>query len=168
MDNGDYKEEVLQTSNTKLAAVFLLFGARLRKENPLVWCDEHQSREAFLRKAKPRTKVTFNFENGGIPATQILKAYEKDLSSLYASLESALATMSEAQRNAVRDAVSRVIARACREVLEKREFLIELIKSMPEDSKWDQIHAGNGSRIPFVRMGKQCSPEVRAHYLAKL
>src|SRR5215475_2346249 len=168
MENGNYHEELLATTNTKLAAVLLVFGAKLRKQMPLEWCDVHESRQAFLRKAQPRKQVTFNFENGGVPAAEIVKAYEKDLGALYASLESALAALNEQQKSTVRDAVSRIIARACRDALEKREFLVDLIKSMPEDSKWDQVHASGGAQAPFVRMGKRCSPELRAHYLAKI
>jgi len=174
-NNGqNYHEEALTTTNTKLAAVLMFFGARLRKQLPLDWSYVHESRENFLRHlenrntAKPRPRVTFNFENGTIPAAEIVRAYEKDLASVNANLEEAIASLPERQRQAVRDAVSRVIARACREVLENREFLVDLIKSMPEEAKWDEVYVGDGSKTPFVKLGRNSSPELRAQYLSKL
>jgi hypothetical protein len=172
--NGEYREEVLTTTNTKLAAVLLLFGARLKKQIPLDWTYVHESRENFLRHlenrngSKPKARVTFNFENGTVPAAEIVKAYEKDIASLQHALEQAINSLTDREKAAVRDAVSGIIARSCREVLEKREFLVDLIKSMPENSKWDEVYVGDGSRTPFVKMGRNSSQELRAKYLSKL
>ena len=174
MDNNGYREEVLATTNTKLAAVLLVFGAKLRKQVPLDWSYIHESRESFLRYlenpkvSKPKPRVTFNFENGQIPAAEIIKAFEEDFESLQIKLEEALEPLNNIQKNVVHDAISKVMARICREVLEKREFLINLINSIPENSKWDEVHVGDGSKTPFVKMGKNSSPELRSRMLSKL
>ena len=170
MENG-YQEQTLTTTNTKLAAVLLVFGAKLRRHLPLEWTDLHETREAFLRylenpaSSKPRQCVIWNFENS-VPAAQIIKAYEKDLDVLYAELERALAGLSEHQKNVIRDTCSKVIARTAREALEQREFLVKLLKSVPQSAKYDEVH--NGSKVPFVKIGKNSSPELRARMLAKL
>lgn len=170
MENG-YQEQTLTTTNTKLAAVLLVFGAKLRRHLPLEWADLHETREAFLRylqnpkSSPPKECVTFNFEYS-VPATQIIKAYEKDLDVLYAELETALEGVSEHQKNVIRDACSKVIARAAREALEQREFLVKLLKSVPQSAKYDEVH--NGSKHPFVKIGKNSSPELRAKLLARL
>ena len=174
MENNGYREEVLSTTNTKLAAVFMAFGARLRRQAPLDWSYIHDSRENFLRNledrrvAKPKPRVTFNFENGTVPAAQIATAYQQDLEVLNAELEKVLLPLAERQKQAVRDALSRLLARACREALEKREFLVELLKSVPENAKWDEVYVGDGSRTPFIKLGRNSSPELRAEYLSKL
>lgn len=163
-----YKEETLTTSNTKLAAVLLMFGAKLRRHLPLEWVDLHETREAFLKYLegsngqKPKQCVTWNIENT-IPARQIIDAYEKDLAGLYAELEMAI---EGGQKDTIKDACSRVIARAAREALEQREFLVKLLKSVPQSAKYDEVH--NGSKVPFVKIGKNSSPELRAKMLTKL
>jgi hypothetical protein len=170
VENG-YTKETLTTSNTKLAAVLLVFGARLRRHLPLEWTDLHETREAFLRYlenssvSKPKQCVVWNFENS-VPAAEIVKAYEKDLQALYADLEKALEALDDQQKNVIRDACSKVIARAAREALEQREFLVKLLKSVPQSAKYDEVH--NGSKVPFVKIGKNSSPELRARMLAKL
>ena len=174
MEDNGYHEEALSTTNTKLAAVLLLFGAKLRKQVPLEWSYVHKSRDNFLRNlqnpndSKPKARVIFNFENGTVPAAEIVKAFEKDFESLNSVLEDTLKPLTDLQKQAIRDAVSGVMACICREVLEKREFLVDLIKSVPEDSKWDEVHVGDGSRTPFVKMGKNSSAELRARMLSKL
>jgi hypothetical protein len=174
MEDNGYKEEALQTTNTKLAAVLLLFGARLRKKIPFDYSYIHESPKNFIQNSKnpnvskPKKRVVFNFENGIVPARDIVEAFEADYEVLDAVLEDSLMSLPDHQRKIIRDAISRTMVRACREVLEKREFLINLINSIPEDSKWDEVHAGDGSKSPFVKMGKNSSPELRAHFLSKL
>jgi hypothetical protein len=174
-NNGQgYREEVLSTTNTKLAAVLLLFGARLRHKVPLDYSYVHESRKNFIQHKKnenvsrPKKRVAFNFENGTLPAREIVKAFEGDIESLQAELEIAIESVPEHQKNLIRDIISKITARLCREVLEKREFLVNLINSVPEDSKWDVVQVGDGSTTPFVKMGKNSSPELRARMLSKL
>jgi len=165
---SNYKEEVLTTSNTKLAAVLLVFGAKLRRHLPLEWVDLHETREGFLKylqnpnSSKPRQCVVWNFENT-VPARQIVDAYEKDLAGLNSELEAAIET---GQKDAIKDACSRVIARACRDALDKRQYLIDILKSVPQSAKYDEVH--NGAKVPFVKIGKNSSPELRAQMLSKL
>jgi len=168
---SNYTEQILTTNNTKLAAVLLVFGAKLRRHLPLEWIDLHETREGFLRylknpnSSKPKQCVVWNFENS-LPAREIIGAYEKDLDTLQAELDLALAGLSEQQRDMIRDAISRVLARACRDALDKRQYLVEILKSVPQSAKYDEVH--NGARIPFVKIGKNASPELRAQLLSKL
>ena len=168
MIESGYRDEVLTTNNTKLAAVLLVFGAKLRRHLPLEWVDLHETREGFLKHlegangSKPKQWVTWNIENT-IPARQIIEAYEKDLGNLYAELEAAIEA---GQKDAIKDACSRVIARACRDALDKRQYLVDILKSVPQNAKYDEVH--NGSKTPFVKIGKNASAELRAALLSKL
>ena len=168
MIESGYRDEVLTTNNTKLAAVLLVFGARLRRHLPLEWVDLHETREGVLKYlegangSKPKPCVTWNIENT-VPARQIIKAYEKDLGDLYAELEAAIEA---GQKDAIKDACSRVIARACRDALDKRQYLVDILKSVPQNAKYDEVH--NGSKTPFVKIGKNASAELRAALLSKL
>ena len=168
MVQSNYKEEILTTSNTKLAAVLLVFGAKLRRHLPLEWVDLHETREGFLKNlqnpsaSKPKQCVVWNFENT-VPARQIVDAYEADLADLHTELEAAIDT---GQKDAIKDACSRVIARACRDALDKRQYLVDILKSVPQSAKYDEVH--NGSKVPFVKIGKNSSPELRAQLLSRL
>ena len=174
MNGNGYQEETLTTTNTKLAAVLMVFGAKLKKQVPLDWSYVHESRDSFMRNkqnsknSKPKARVTFNFENSTVPARPIVAAFEKDFESLQTELESLLGLLDKTQKDAIRDTVSKMMVRVCREVLEKREFLVNLINSVPEDSKWDEVYVGDGTTTPFVKMGKNTSPELRAKMLSRL
>lgn len=170
--NKTYQETVLFTDNTRLAAVWMVFGAALLRNCPLEWIDLHRSREAFLRyledptnpEYQPKPKVTFNFQEGNIPSKEITKAFESDYDQLDSKFEALLDGLSEKDKEEIRAAVSSLIARACHEVLLKREELVRLIKRVPHNAKFDKIISGG----KLVRLGKNCSPETRAHYLSKL
>lgn len=168
----NYQESILFTDNTRLAAVFLVFGASLNRSCPLEWVDLHKSRESYIRnledpgnpKFKPISKVTFNFDSGTIPEAQIVKAFETDYEKLQEAFEGLLEGLTDVNKEAIRTAVSQLIVRACHEVLLRREELVRLLKRVPHNSKFDQIKS-NGT---LIRMGKNSSPELRSHYLSKL
>jgi len=175
MDNGHETvaphDQALKTSDPQAAAVLMVFGARLHRYCPLLWLYVHESRENFLRnlenrdQCKPVSKRIFNFQNDTIPATEITKAIEKELEALQAELELLLAGLDRGLANQLRDCVSKLIARSCKEALVKRNELAHLIENMPETAKWDYVK-GFGKR--FVQMGRNSSAELRAHYLSKL
>lgn len=168
----NYQEFVLATDNTRLAAILLIFGAKLRKSCPLEWIDLHRSRESYLKNLEdpsdpeyqPKPKVTFNFDHNGIPAAQIVKAFGDDFEKLNSDFEALIFSLSPDQRDQIRALVSQLITRACHEALLKREELVRLIKRVPRNAKFDQISSGKR----LVRLGKNCSPELRSHYLSKL
>jgi hypothetical protein len=169
MDAGH--DQALKTSDPQVAAVLMVFGARLSTQCPLVWLYIHESRDNFLRnledktQCKPVLKRIFNFENDTVPVSEITKAIEKDLESIQAELELLLVQVDRALVNQLRDCISRLIARSCKEALVKRNEIAHLVQSMPETAKWDYI---KGFEKRYVQMGKVSSPELRAHYLSKL
>jgi hypothetical protein len=171
--NGqNYQEDLLSTDNTRLASIFLMFGAALHRNCPLEWVDMHRSRESFIRNLEdpsnpeyqPKPKVTFNFYSGSVNGPQVVEAFDAEYSKLEAEFEVLIASMPEPEKKALRAAVSQMITRACHETLLKREELVRLIKRVPNNSKFDQV--SSGQRI--VRIGKCSSPELRARYLSKL
>lgn len=167
-----YNEAILSTDNTRLAATLLVFKAALLRNCPLEWVDIHRSRESFLRNLEhpenpdyqPKPKVTFNFYEGSVPGREIVKAFETELDQLQKEFELTYVNLPEGQRREIEGAVSRLIARACHEVLLRREELVRLIKRVPHNSKFDQISSGK----ILVRLGKNSSPELRSRYLSKL
>jgi len=165
------QQQALKTTDPQVAAVLMVFGAKLCEECSVTWLYVHESRESFLRnvedktQCEPEKKRIFNFENGTIPATEIIKAIGTDLESIQAELEMLLAQLDKGLANQLRDCVSKLIARSCKEALVKRNEIAHRIEAMPESAKWDYIK-GFGKR--FVQMGKISSPELRAHFLEKL
>jgi hypothetical protein len=181
-ESSGIREMILATDNTRLAATLRVFGAQLKRLCPLEWVDIHKSRESFVRyledrekckndpsrppnpEVQPKPKVTFNFDGETLPRCGIVKAFDTDLEKLDADLEFLLAELPFELRNQVRDSVTRLIARACHEVLLKREELVRELKRVPNNAKFD--HISHGNRI--VRLGKNASPELRSHFLSKL
>jgi len=167
-----YKEACLATDNTRLAAILMVFGAALRLKCPLEWVDVHQSRESFIRhqedpanpEFQPKPRVTFNFHSESIPAREIIDAFQADYVVLNAEFEDTLVSLPQDVKNAIRDAVSILLVRACHETLLKREFLVKQLKRVPENAKWDHIQEGHRC----VRIGKISSQELRAELLSKL
>jgi hypothetical protein len=167
-----YQESITYTDNTRLASVFLVFGAVFHKACPLEWVDIHKSRETFIRNLEdptnpeyqPKPKVTFNFVSGSVPEVEIIKAFETDYEKLNSQLDELMINLQEQQKMAIRMAVSRLITRACHEVLLRREELVRQIKRVPHNAKFDQI----SNRGRTVRMGKNSSPELRSRYLSKV
>jgi len=173
METLNYKENTLSTSITKLAAIFLVFGAKLRRVLPLEWDDIFKSKEEFLYylehpgQIKPRARVTFNFEPGTIPAQQIYEGIQDEEADEKFYQFVATMGLDKESNDELLMRHSKAIARACQETLDKREFLIKLIKSVPETAKWDLIE-GNGGQAINVKIGKRSSPELRAEMLSKL
>jgi hypothetical protein len=149
-----------------LAATLLSLGAKLRNPYPLQWDDVWQSQDAYNSGKKPRTTVTFTFQGAPSEYKASIDAYRD--SEAVENFERVLEQLglSEAQRQALLDAHGRALVRACRNAFEAGAFLIELMRMVPEDAKWDVILGdGNGQS---VRLGKNSSDELRAEYLSQL
>src|SRR5260370_39914075 len=69
MQSSNYQENLFSTTNTKFAAVLLLFGFRLNHPSqPLEWCLEYPSKEAYIKsrkdpEIKPVEKVARNLSS---------------------------------------------------------------------------------------------------------
>src|SRR5258707_787939 len=59
MQSSNYQENLFSTTNTKFAAVLLLFGFRLNHPSqPLEWSLEYPSKEAYIKSRKdPKIKA---------------------------------------------------------------------------------------------------------------
>ena len=173
-----YREQILTTSNTKLAAVLMMFGARLRKMLPLEWIDEFSDRAAFiaawdcakhqLRDAakRPKTTVFFNFEPDGIDARAITKAFGSETAEEEFTRLLNDSAIDEQTRARLLAAHSSAVAANAREALLAREYLISLMRAVPESAKWNQVRgSGKGS---FARFGKGATKETIVEQLSKI
>jgi hypothetical protein len=155
-------ENLLTTNNTKLAAILMVFGGKLYNSPPLEWCDLYESKESFFAGEKPKRCVSFNFYPT-IDFRNIVDAYNdpKAEQRFIDSLEG----LDEGKKQKILVAHSGSIARTCRECLEHRKFLLELLNSVPNEAKWEQI---KGQNKQMVRFGKNSSAKLKDEFLSKL
>jgi hypothetical protein len=164
-----YSEEVLSTSNSKLAATLLAFGAALRTHNPTFVAHEYKYDDLKWRKWKdpnPPERVFFNFVRNA-SASAIAQAFESDSaenqfeSFLTEKLSPAVPPEQMAQLRALHSAA---LAQACREVLEKREYLVSVIKATPKEARWMVIRK---SKDQFVVVPLNATEELMAKLIPK-
>jgi ABC-type transport system substrate-binding protein len=164
-----YSEEVLATSNSKLAATLLAFGAALRPHNPTFVAHEYKYDDLKWKKWKdpnPPERVFFNFIRNA-SASAIAQAFESGTaenqfeSFLTEKLSSILAPEQMTQLRALHSAA---LAQGCREVLEKREYLVSVIKATPNEARWMVIRK---SKDQFVIAPLNATEELLAKLIPK-
>ncbi len=166
-----YHEQILTTSNTKLASVLVMFGGRLRKTLPLEWIDEWPDKSAFIawrreQSPKPKTTVFFNFEPAGLDARAITDAFESEFAEEEFTNLLNDSGMAEETRAKLLAAHSKAVAANARETLAAREYLMNMMRAVPETAKWNRVRgAGKGQ---FAQFGKQATRETIAEYLSKI
>lgn len=178
-----YSDQQLVTDDPQVAAVLMLFGAQLQKHCPVEWIDVHETRENFLqnlqdcrelkekkimqvrKEFKPKPKLIFNLDFSNVPVSEITKAIGQDLQTLRSELDQLLYSLDKRIADQLRDCISKLVARSAKEALGKRNELAWIKQSVPENAKMDHI---NGYGKACVQIGKNSSPELRAHYLSKL
>jgi hypothetical protein len=171
MAESAYREHLFTTDNTKLAAVFLVFGAPLRKQLPLEWVEEYPSKEAYIDSLRnpmhqPRRVVTFNFEVKGVNVEAIAESFNSQTAEdKFVDLVRS-SGLDDAAINKILEAHSRAVGSACREALDAREYLIKHMKAFPDTAKWIQVR-GRG-RGQVVRFGFVTSKEMRQDLLSKI
>lgn len=171
MSEVGYAESLFTTDNTKLAAVFLMFGAPLRKHLPLEWVEEYPSKEAYVASLsnpmqQPKRIVTFNFETAGVNVEAIAQSFNnQDAGEKFVELVRSSGLDSKAI-DKILEAHSQAVGSACREALEAREYLIQRMKSFPNTAKWIQVR-GKG-RGQLARFGYVTSKEMRQDLLSKI
>jgi hypothetical protein len=157
-----YSEEILNTSNTKLAAALMTFRLALTKENPIFCALEYQykdlKRGAYRRDGKdypgkdpnPPERFSFNFVRNDTAAA-IANAFEShDSQDKFEAFISRELNLPAEQIAKLRDLHSAALAQACREVQEAREYLLDVIKpSMPREAKWGIIRRSETSYALF-------------------
>jgi hypothetical protein len=166
LNEVDYKEEVFSTTNTKVAATLLTFGFSLHRMLPVEWNDVWLNQKSYVRQDRPKAQISFNFEGEHQQFTAVINSYndEHALDNFGEALDQA--GLSEDQKQVVGAAHSQALGQTCRRVLEHREWLIKLVRSMPEDAKWDVVH-GEGAGI-FSKFGKRSSDQFKAEMLNNL
>lgn len=168
--NINHEESLLPVQDMRLAAALRVFRATLAK-CPLEWVDIHKSRETFLRHLEnpndstyqPKSQITWNFSSYPTKP-KLIEAFYKSMEEADTEIELILNEIEPELRQQIREAMARLIMRACHETLIQREWLAAFARSVPESAKFDQIQ--HGHRI--VRIGKRASPELRQRYLSKL
>lgn len=166
-----YREQILTTSNTKLASVLVMFGGRLRKVLPLEWIDEWPDKAAFItwrktQEPKPKTTVFFNFEPAGLDARAITEAFEAKFAEEEFTNLLNDSPMGEDLRAKLLAAHSKAVASNARETLAAREYLMSMMRAVPETAKWNRVRGvGKGQ---FAQFGKQATKETIFEYLSKI
>jgi hypothetical protein len=163
---------VIVTSNTKLAATYLTFGYQLRRHDPLYWIDHYMGEDIErhgYNRARFVSKCFFNLE----PQKQSAVESARAISSAFVTtlgqrmlmeFVNGLTQLTPAEKHQLLFLCSVVVAEGCREVQEKREFLVKQINEMPEAAKWVRVWQDGRS----VTFGRNASLETRAQMLAKL
>ena len=161
-------ESHLTTSNTKLAAALLVFGFRLRKNDPLYWTEHYQKADIdkFGWRAAPMTpRCYFNFDVGGGSARDVAASFESKGADIeFLNYVKSLPLSAEQQQKLLA-LHSNAVGQGCREVLEQREYLVRVIKDMPEAAKWVVVHGEGKAHVTF---GKNASLETKVELLSKL
>jgi hypothetical protein len=170
MQNLNYSESTLSTTNTKLAAVLMLFGFKLKQHQPFEWNDEFASKELYFksrkdRSIKPTVKVTWNFEVAGVNAREIVTAFSaKDQDVRFNQLVDEVVTDPKL-RAEVKAAHSAAVTQGAREVLDHRDFLIRLFREIPELGKWIVVFNDRGQ---YARFGRNASIETQTQLLSRI
>jgi hypothetical protein len=164
---SDYQEAILTTSNTKLAAVLMVLNAKLRHKLPLEWNDTWESKEAYLNGYKPKESVSFNFDPISEDLRDAINSFnDEEAEEKFITCVKELCTGNEQIVKEIINTHIRAVVRLCREVLDNREFLVRMIKSFPNESKWDVIKGSE--EVQFVKIGKNSSTALRTEFLNKL
>jgi hypothetical protein len=158
----------LTTSNTKLAAALLVFGFKLRKADPVSWTENYQKSDIDKhgwRNAPMTPRCYFNFDVAQAPPREITAAFHgHDADIEYLNYLNELG-LSAQQKQKLAGLHSNAVAQGCREVLEQREYLVRVIKDMPDAAKWVVVHGEGNAHVTF---GKNASLETKVELLSKL
>jgi hypothetical protein len=154
----------LQTSNTKLAAIYCFFGIRLTDHNPTFCADEVPRNDLT---ARPKKVVFYNFQD---PSDKV------DLAGLsvaffgkkaHEMLEEYLPTLplDPKQLKFLRGLISAHMVQSAHEIMRYREQLVHLVQNvMPHQAKWDLIR---WSPAKFTLLPKTMSPEQRREMIKR-
>ena len=158
----------LTTSNTKLAATLLVFGFKLRKTDPLYWTEHYQKADIDRlgwRDAPMQPRCSFNFDVTGVAPREIAAAFESHHSDTeFLDYLNSL-SLPDNEKRKLAAFHSNAVAQGCREVMEQREYLVKVIKDMPEEAKWQVVHGRGKAHVTF---GKNASLQTKVQMLSRL
>lgn len=160
------------TSNTKLAATYLVFGYRLRRNDPFYWIDNYQKEDVDkfgLKNAPFKSRCFFNLVPRTANEIQSARGIGAAFSGtcgqeLLFNYVKGLGALTPAEKNQLLFLCSVMIAEGCREVQEKREWLLKEINNMPGAAKWCRVWNGKLA----VTFGHNASIETRSQLLGRL
>jgi hypothetical protein len=168
----DYQETGLTTTDTKFAATLLMFGFKLKQHNPLTWKLVFNSKAQYLdwyqkakRENEPTETADWNFEASSPQIFQYLyrgftgKEAGETLSQVIERL-----IPDPKDRKGIQFLIDACIAQSCREVLERREFLMRLLKTVPRDARW--IFVNNGGKTAMF--GINANVETQTFHLSNI
>jgi hypothetical protein len=168
----NYAETGLTTTDTKFAATLLVFGFKLKQHNPITWKNEFATKAQYLAWVKnpskdnaPIEKADWNFEDNRY-AQWLYKGFTSENAdqTLKEVLDRLLADQPK-ERQGIEHLVNACVAQACREVLERREFLIRLIKTVPYEAQW-MVVRGPGRLVAMF--GINASVETQTEHLSRV
>jgi hypothetical protein len=168
----NYAEASLTTTDTKFAATLLVFGFKLKSHNPLTWKNEFSSKAQYLAWVKNQSKdnapierADWNFEDNRY-AQWLYKGFTSESAdqTLKDVLDRLLADQPK-ERQGVEHLVNACVAQACRQVLERREFLIRLLKTVPYEAQWIVVR-GPGRLVAMF--GINASIETQTEHLSRV
>jgi hypothetical protein len=170
-----YSESGIATSDTKHAAILTAFGFRLKKAPfPVAeWAWEFASKEDYLRwkqgdkSVRIRETATWNIEatigKSGERATQLTEAYLHSHDG-GKKLNEELLALEPAKYQKIKFLLEELLVEMCREVLDKREFLVRLINSRPKDCLWIIVR-DPVNRRRFAKFGRNASIRTQEEML---
>ena len=162
----DFKQSFVATSNTKLAAVYRFFEFKLPKHNPAIVAEVFkwtELKKGFKDPHPPRRVIwKFDFDS---KAKAITDAYQSKLAHIDFTSYIDTLPINPDQIEKIKALHSNSVAQAGREILEEREFLRELLKSVPDIGLWQVIIEDSG----MVRsiFPKAASDETKAKFFER-
>ena len=163
-----FADELVATSNTDLAAVFVFFDLELPSHNPGVASDVYKWSDLKKGIKKSERRVIWKFKPDR-KAFDIAKAFTDE--AAHDKFEKFLSDfpptqiLSEADRTYLRSLHSASVARAGCEILKLRKELVTEIARIPDTALWDVIVWDSGAIKAMVP--KSASPEIKAKFLEK-
>jgi hypothetical protein len=168
MNLAGYREEVLTTSNTNLAATLLGFGLQLQKHNPTFVAQEykHADLKRGFKDPKPPTRVFFNFIrndlSNAIAAAFGSETADNDFEAYLAELGREGLEPGKVQK--LRGLHSAALSAGARQIFEKREFLLTLVHKTPKEARWAVIRR---SPTSFTIFPLTATPETLAKLIGQ-
>lgn len=170
MENLNYSEAALCTSDTKLAAILLAFGFRLMtKPYPVAeWAYEFGSKEDFLAWKSGRQNGVHIFETAtwniacaegkSFAQAQALGGAYRDGGNSAAKLKVELEALGlePAKLQRLQEAIRAYVVQMCCEVLDRREDLVRLLRNKPKEALWIVVRDPQDKKR-FAKFGANAS-----------
>lgn len=142
-----YQESAIATSDTKLAAILMLFGFRV-KQRPEICCEwsyEFASKEDYYRwRAGDKSVKFFETATWNLAGTigksrdhaaRVCQMYADSVDGR-ASLKAILSELNPQLAADIQSIIDVLVLDMCKQVLDHREFLVRLLRAAPPEARW--------------------------------